>query len=566
MTFKDILSEVIDWLRQDKRITYRALKRQFDLDDDYLDDLKDELIEAKQIAKDENGRVLVWIGEAGDIPPSTSQPDQPETQPVVEQAEPVQETPSSVEPHTSEAERRQLTVMFCDLVGATELSGRFDPEDYRELVREYQSTCGDVIEHFSCHIAQTLGDGLLVYSGYPIAHENDAERAVRVGLGILDAMTGLNERLEQDRGIQLSVRVGIHTGPVVVGEVGAGSRQEQLALGEAPNVAARIQGLAEPNTVVISADTYPLIQGYFDCVSLGKHELRGVVQPIVIYRVMQESGARSRLDIASTRGLTPLVGREQEVGLLFERWEQAQNGHGQVVLLSGEAGIGKSRLLQVLKDHVAEGTHTRLECRSSPYFTNSALYPITDCLQRMLRFQTDDTPEKRLEKLEENLSQYRIPLEETVPLFSVLLSLSVPEDRYPPLNLSPQRQRQKSLEAIVAIILELAEREPVLFILEDLHWTDPTTLEFIDLLIDQTPTASTYVLVTCRPEFQPDWSHRSYLSEVSLNRLTRTQIEQIALQVAGGKTLPSEVIEQLGEKTDGVQYCSALLLHAPNES
>jgi predicted ATPase len=267
---------------------------------------------------------------------------------------------------------------------------------------------------------------------------------------------------------------------------------------------------------------------------------------------MQESGARSRLDIASTRGLTPLVGREQEVGLLFERWEQAQNGHGQVVLLSGEAGIGKSRLLQVLKDHVAEETRTRLECRSSPYFTNSALYPITDFLQRTLRFQADDTSEQKLEKLIENFRQYRLPLEDTVPLFASLVSLPIPEDRYPTLNLTPQRQRQKTLEAIIAIILELSERQPVLFILEDLHWTDPTTLEFIELLIDQTPTTSLCVLVTCRPEFQPPWQHRSYLTEMTLNRLSRSQIESIATRVAGGKVLPGEVIRQLVERTDGV--------------
>jgi hypothetical protein len=253
----------------------------------------------------------------------------------------------------------------------------------------------------------------------------------------------------------------------VVGEVGAGTRQEQLALGETPNVAARIQGLAEPDTLIISDATYRLIEGYFDCETLGEHDLRGVVQPIVVYRVLRESGVQSRLDIASTRGLTPLVGREQDSGLLLERWEQVKDGQGQVVLLSGEAGIGKSRLVQVLKDHLVDEPHTRLECRSSPYFTNSALYPIIDMMQTTLRFQSDDTPEQKLEKLEQNLGQYRLPLEESVPLFSALLSLPVPEDQYPPLNLTPQRQRQKTLETILAIILELSERQPLLFILED---------------------------------------------------------------------------------------------------
>jgi hypothetical protein len=235
-----------------------------------------------------------------------------------------------------------------------------------------------------------LGDGLLVYFGYPQAHEDDPQRAVHTGLEITTSLKRLNARLAADQGIQLSIRMGIHTGLVVVGDMGSGERQEQLALGETPNIAARIQGLAAPDTVIISDATYRLIQGYFDCESLGEHELRGVSQPIVVYRVLGDTGIQSRLDVVSTRGLTPLVGRESESTLLFERWEQAKDGNGQVVLLSGEAGIGKSRLVQVLKEHVAEGPHTRIECRSSPYFTNSALYPITDFLQRTLRFQAED--------------------------------------------------------------------------------------------------------------------------------------------------------------------------------
>jgi predicted ATPase len=250
--------------------------------------------------------------------------------------------------------------------------------------------------------------------------------------------------------------------------------------------------------------------------------------------------------------LTPLVGREQEVGLLLERWQQAKERQGQIVLLSGEAGIGKSRLVRVLKDHMADEPHTRLECRSSPYYQNTALYPLIDLLQRTLPFQADDTPEQRLEKLERDLHRYPLPLEETVPLFAPLLSLSLSEDRYPPLNLSPQRQRQKTLEAMVVIMLELAERQPVLFILEDLHWTDPTTLEFLSLLVEQVPTTALYSLLTCRPTFQPSWSHRSYLTEITVNRLSRNQIERVAEHVAGGKRLPTEVLEQIIEKTDGV--------------
>ena len=243
-------------------------------------------------------------------------------------------------------------------------------------------------------------------------------------------------------------------------------------------------GVVPDLTVVLQKPPVPHCDHVFlsvACDDLGSHVLKGVAEPQQVYRVLQESGAQSRLDVASARGLTPLVGREQEVGLLLERWNQVNDGQGQIVLLSGEGGIGKSRLVQVLKEHVAGESHTRWECRSSPYYQNTALYPITDLFQRTLQFQADDTPEQRLEKLERELRQYRLPLEEAVPLFAPLLSLAIPEDRYPSLQWSPKRQRQKTLEVIVTILLELAERQPVLFILEELHWTDPTSLELLGL-------------------------------------------------------------------------------------
>jgi predicted ATPase/class 3 adenylate cyclase len=552
MTFKDLLAQVIDWLQQDKRITYRALKRQFDLDDAYLEDLKDELIYAKKLAVDEDNRVLVWTGNVAGTTTAPSPPPQSIPSTLTQAIPSVEAASSVVTSRTPEAERRQLTVIFCDVVDSTKLSSQLDPEEYREVVRAYQRVCIDIIQRYDGHIAQLLGDGLLVYLGFPQAHEDDAQRAVRAGLGMLAALGDLNTRLQQAKGIQLAIRIGIHTGLVVVGEMGGQGRQEQLALGEVPNVASRIQGLAEPDTLVISADTYRLIQGYFECQALGEHTLRGVAQPLQVYRVLQASGARGRLDVAQPRGLTPLVGREQEVGLLFERWEQAKSGQGQVVLLSGEGGIGKSRLVQMLKDHVANEPHVRWECRSAEYYQNTALFPLTDLFQRLLLFKTGDTPDEKFGKLEQALSQYRLPLGETVPLLAPLLSLSLPEDRYPLLNLSPQRHRQKTLETIIAILLELAEHQPVLFILEDLHWTDPTTLEWLSLLIEQTPTASMLVLLTCRPHFQPAWHHRSYLTEITVNRLSPTQGEQIVHRITDGKTLPQELLAQVVEKTDGV--------------
>jgi class 3 adenylate cyclase/predicted ATPase len=548
MDFYDMLAKVQDLLSQHGRLSYRALKRQFALDDEDLDALKDELIYAKRLAVDEDGRVLVWSGGTSSTPPTAS----PVPLPATPDVSPAQGEAAPVAPPTPEAERRQLTVLFCDLVASTKLASQLDPEDWRDVVRAYQQVCTEVIQRFDGHIAQLLGDGLLIYFGYPHAHEDDAQRAVRAGLGILAAMSDLNPRLQREKGLQLGVRVGMHTGLVVVGAMGGAGRQEQLALGETPNIAARIEGLAAPDTIAVSEATYRLIQGYFACQDLGAQTLRGVAEPVHVYRVLQASGARGRLDVAGTRGLTPLVGREQEVGLLFERWEQVKAGHGQVVLLTGEAGIGKSRLVQMLKDHVANEPHVRWECRSAEYSQNTALFPHTDLFQRLLQFQSAETPDEKVGKLEQMLSQHRLPLAESVPLFAPLLSLPIPEDRYPALHLSPQRQRQKTLETLVAILLEHAEHHPVLFILEDLHWADPTTLELLNLMIEQIPTTPILTLLTCRPHFQPAWHHRSYLTEMTLNHLSHAQVAQIVTGMTEGKTLPHEVLAQIIAKTDGV--------------
>jgi class 3 adenylate cyclase/tetratricopeptide (TPR) repeat protein/energy-coupling factor transporter ATP-binding protein EcfA2 len=552
MTFDDILEQVITLLKRQGRVSYRALKVRFSINDEYLEALKEEILYVHASVIEADDRGFIWTGETEGAPEPASQPDQTTQQPTTQQDQPIQLEAPPPEPPTPDAERRQLTVMFCDLADSTKLSGQLDPEDLRDVIRAYQETAAGVIQRYDGHIAQYLGDGLLVYFGWPQAHEDDAQRGVHAGLGIVEAMRDLNTRLEKDKGVRLAVRIGIHTGPVVIGEMGGGGRHERLALGETTNIAARLEGLAQPNTVVISDTTYRLVEGYFRCDDLGMHTLKGVATPIQTYQVLQATGVHGRLDAAMTHGLTPLVGREQETGLLFARWTQVKDGQGQVILLSGEAGIGKSRLVQVLKGHVAEGTHTSLECRSSSYYQNTALYPITDLLQRTLQWQQDETPEGKLTKLEQMLSQYQLPLEETVPLFTTLLSLPLPEDRYPPLPWTPQRQRQKTLETIVAILLQQAEQQPVLFILEDLHWTDPTTLELPDVLMDQVPTALLLTLLTCRPEFTPPWGLRSHLTPIALNRFTRSQIETMVEQVTDGKSLPGEVMQHLVEKTDGV--------------
>jgi class 3 adenylate cyclase/predicted ATPase len=544
MTFDEILTQVVELLQRQGRVSYGALKRRFALDDDYLQDLKDELIDAQQVARDKDGKVLVWTGTSS-VPRSTFHV--PGSQSPVPSPRTLDSRPQTLDSARPEAERRQLTVMFCDLVGSTALSAQLDPEELREVVRAYQETCTEVIQRYDGQIAQHLGDGLLVYFGYPAAHEDDAQRAIRVGLDILTALHDLNQRLRHP----IQVRIGIHTGLVVIGEIGSGAKREILALGETPNLAARLQALAAPDTVVISAATQRLTAGLFTHRSLGLHEPKGLTTPLEVYQILGESGAQSRFDVAVQSGLTPLVGREEELALLRRRWEQATEGEGQVVLLSGEAGIGKSRLVQELKDHVAQDSAVRIEFRCSPYHQNSAFYPLIEHVQQVLHFVPSDTPQAKLQKLEQTLARYRFPQSDTIPLLAALLSLPHPET-VSPLTLTPQQQKQKTLDALVHWLFEEAERTTVYTAWEDLHWADPSTLEFLALCLDQVPTARMLMLLTFRPEFPPAWTARSHVSHLMLSRLGRKQTSAIVEQITGGKALPSDVLQQIVAKTDGV--------------
>ena len=511
-----------------------TLQRQFALDAAALETLTDALLFSHPQIVDEDGRGLVWTGDA-----ATTAPQSPAVAP----------PPSNLLP--PDAERRQLTVLFCDLADSTRLARQLDPEDLRVVVRAYQETAATVIQRYEGHIAQYLGDGLLVYFGYPQAHEDDAQRAVRSGLELLAAMRTRNPQLVQDQGVRLAVRIGIHTGLVVVGEMGSGGRHEHLALGDTPNLAARLQGLAAPDTVVLSDTTARLVQGYFVCQDRGVHALKGLDTPVRIVQVVGESAAQSRLDVAAASGLTPLVGRETEVTLLRERWAQARDGRGQVVLLSGEAGIGKSRLMRVLTERVVAEGAPRLTWHCSPYHTNSALYPVIDHLQRLLHWHRDVSPTARLTTLEQAVQAARLPLEEAVPLLAALLSLPVPE-RYPPLTLSPQRQKEQTQAALVAWLLADTAQQPVLTVWEDLHWADPSTLELLGLLLEHVPTARLLLVLTMRPEFPPPWTSRSHLTPLTLTRLGRPQVEEMIVRVTGGTPLPAEVVQQIVAKTDGI--------------
>ena len=540
MRFSEVIKETIVLLKDSGRLTYRTLKREFDLDEAALDDLKYELTTGQGVAIDEGGEVLVWTGEraSGLVSQEAHSSSAPSETSV---------SAALISPTDPQGERRQLTVMFCDLVGSTALSEQLDPEELQSIVRTYQEVSAQVIERYEGYIAQYLGDGLLVYFGYPAAHEDDAVRAIHAGLEIVTALD--QARSQFPRPVQ--VRIGIHTGPVVIGQMGGGSRHEQLALGETPNIAARVQGQAEPDEVVISAATQRLVAGLFETEDRGPYDLKGISTPQPLYRVTAGSTVQSRFEVAVRSGLTSLVGRTTELQFLQQRWEQAQAGHGQAVLVSGEPGIGKSRLVQELKAEVAQAGAVQIEFRCSPYHQNSALYPIIEYLQQFLQFAPDDTPETKLAKLQQMLGRHRFPQTDTLPLLAALLSLPHPVG-VPPLTASPQKQKEQTHAALVAWLVEQSQQQPVYTSWEDLHWADPSTLELLTLCLDQLPTVQMLALLVSRPEFTPPWGTRSYLSQLTLGRLDRSQVVGMVKRVTGGKSLPEEVMEQIVTKTDGV--------------
>ena len=541
MKFSEIVNQAATLLQDSGRISYRALKREFDLDDETLDDLKEELIDIRELATDKDGKMLVW---AGGTDASVETPAPTASASSVQAPIETNRQPLPVEQLAPEGERRQLTVMFCDLVGSTALSEQLDPEDLHAIVRAYQDACRQVIERYEGYIAQYLGDGILVYFGYPAAHEDDAVRGVRAGLDILAALP----TLELAQPVQ--ARIGIHTGPVVIGTVGGGEHTEQLALGETPNIAARVQGKAEPDTVAISADTYHLVQGFIACEDLGLQELKGLSAPLRLYQVTGEGEAQNRFDVSVQQGLTPLVGREEELELLHRRWERAKAGQGQVVLLSGEAGIGKSRLVQVLRDHSQDEPHLSILYRCSPFYQNSVLYPIIDGIQNFLQFAKDDTPAAKLTKLTQALEPLGMNDGETRALFATLLSIPLPDD-HPPLSYSPQKQKEKTLQVLVTGLHKAAEQQPVRMEFEDLHWADASTLELLSLLIDEVASSKMLLLLTFRPEFSPPWLAQAHTLQLHLNRLPQQDIVAMVARVAG-KVLPDEVVQQLLSKSDGV--------------
>ena len=461
------------------------------------------------------------------------------------------------------AERRHVTVMFSDLVGSTALSARMDPEDLREVISAYQGSVTETVGRFGGFVAKFMGDGVLIYFGYPLAHEHDAERSVRAGLELVTAVTGLKTHAE------LQTRVGIATGLVVVGDlIGSGASQEQAIVGETPNLAARLQGVAQPNSVVIAESTRKLVGNLFELQDLGAQELKGLSGQVRAWAALRPASVESRFEALHATGVTELVGREEELEYLLRRWSKAKSGEGQVVLLSGEPGIGKSRLTAALMEGIASEPYTRVRYFCSPQHTDSAFYPIISQMERASEFTHEDTPETKLDKLDTLLARSFTPRLDAT-LFAEMVSL--PNDgRYPSIELTPQQRREKTLEALTRQVEALSRLNPVLMIFEDAHWVDPTSLEALGRAVESLGMLRVLLIVTYRPEFEPPWIERPCLTALNLNRLGEPEIAAMIDRVAGNKVLPESVRQGIIERTDGnplfVEEMTKAVLEAQGEA
>lgn len=540
------MQDIASWLAQVGLGQYAQRFAENEIDVSVLRHLSDQDLKDIGIPLGHRRKVLAAIGELTSTAPAAS------------------EVVAPTEPKPADAaERRQVTVMFVDLVGSTGLSARMDLEDLREIVSSYQKSVTETIRRYDGFVAKYMGDGVLVYFGYPQAHEDDAERAVRAGLDLIKGVTALKAPC------LLQVRVGIATGLVVVGDlVGSGEAQERGVIGETPNLAARLQGIAAPNMVVLADDTRRLVGNLFKLRDLGGHELKGMAGPVRAWAAVAPSEAESRFEALHAGGLSALVGREEELELLLRRWSRAKSGEGQVVLLSGEAGIGKSRLTAALLEELAGEPHARLRYFCSPQHTDSALYPVISQMMRDAGFAHDDSPQVKKGKLDALLVQTLTSPQEAALLAQML---SLPSDgAYPVLELEPQLRRQKTLEALGSRLEALTRVNPVLMIFEDAHWIDPTSLELLGRAVDLAVSKHLLILVTFRPEFSPPWIGRPHVTALTLNRLTRRDIDALIGQVVGNKSLPTNIRHDIVERTDGVplfvEEMTKAVLDAEDES
>lgn len=524
---------IVDWLQTVGLEKYAPLFAEHEITIDVLPHLTGSDIDRLNLPIGPRRRLTVEVQKlaaaasapAADIEPAATEPEQ----------------------HTASrsAERRHLTVMFCDMVGSTALAERLDPEELRELLQTYRHACRDAAVRYDGHVAQYLGDGLMVYFGWPRAHEDDAERGIRSALDMVQAITQIGAVH------RIAIRIGLATGPVVVGDAARQDNTEaKLAIGETPNLAARLQGLAGPNEVVIASTTRRLVGDAFALTDLGPRTLKGIAEPVRIWRVDGVRRTQGRFESHHVgMDLTPLVGREDETSLLLRRWQQALDGDGQMVLIGGEAGIGKSRLTQVLRERAVE-PHTALRYQCSPYHVHSALYPFIEQFEFSAGFAREDTAEQKLDKMEAVLVGSVAQIAESAPLFAAMLGL--PTERYPPLKLSPQRQKEKLLDALTGQVEALTRRRPVLMVVEDAHWIDPTSQELLDVLVPKLARLPLLFVVTHRPEYVPPWAGQSGVTSLALNRLGRREGAQLVAKVTAGRPLPGALLEEILSRTDGV--------------
>jgi class 3 adenylate cyclase/tetratricopeptide (TPR) repeat protein len=518
------------WLRGLGLGQYEAMFRESEIDAEVLPELTESDLSQLGVPLGHRKRLLKAIAALG----------------AVEKAPATVAGPIREDAVSPGGERRQLTVMFCDLVGSTALSEKLDPEELRSLLNAYRTLCGEVIARYEGFVARYVGDGILTYFGWPTAHEEDAARALRAALEIVHTVKRASSTED------LSVRVGVATGPVVVGEQAGAGGQSKLAVGSTPNLAARLQGLAAADQIVIATSTRRLVGSAFELTDLGDHDLKGFAEPVHAWRVELALATDSRFDARyGAGGLTPLVGREDEVGLLLRRWSQAKDGEGQVVLLSGEPGIGKSRILGALRERLEMQGVQSLRFQCSPYYVNSAFWPVIDNFERALKFVRDEPVDAKLDGLEALIvTHYGRPLADVRFVASIL---SVPcEDRYGVRPMTPQKFKDETLRTLVDLVEAAARHQPSVLLFEDAHWADPTTLEVLDLLIDRVKTVPLLVVLTHRPEFQSRWSDQGHVGALNLSKLTRAQSAAMVAALAGGKALPGALLEQILTRTDGV--------------
>ena len=522
------MQQIADWLEKLGMSEYAGRFAENRIDFSVLRDLTDQDLKDLGVVLGDRRKILRAISELAGAAPATSQ------------------VHAVTEPRPQDAaERRQVTVMFSDLVGSTALSARMDPEDLREVISAYQKCVAEAVRRFGGFVAKYLGDGVLVYFGYPEAHEDDAERAVRAGLELVAAVGDLKTHAA------LQTRVGIATGQVVFGDlIGSGEAQERGIVGETPNLAARLQGIAEPNSVVIAESTRKLLGNLFELEDLGAQDLKGMSGPLRAWVALRPASVESRFEAMHASALTELVGREEELDLLLRRWSKAKTGEGQVVLLSGEAGIGKSRLTVALLEPLANEPHTRIRSFCSAQHTDSALYPIISQIERAAGLTRDDTPKAKLDKLDAMLAQSSTSTQDAALLAEML---SLPNDgRYPALELTPQQRRQKTLEALVSQIVALSYQNPCLMIFEDAHWIDPTSLELFGRIVDKIPALRVLLVVTFRPEFQAPWVGRPHVMALTVNRLAERDIDAMIDRIVANKLLPVSIRQDIIERTDGI--------------